>query len=483
MNKKRSVWAGMGKVFAFTFKNQAKGKGFLVSTVLIPIVFFLIFFFINVGVALAGKGEGEPNYNIDKLYVVDETQYQLFSDLFQFTAEDDEILGDVQVTIKRNQTVEQVLAERKEANDTGNWGILSLSQESYVDHSDYQEMVMRGEMTQEELEEMGNYFHVLLTLPDTTEVTTETEEYVLNVASTCASLMTISAAEVTTEQYTVLSSMHMTQVIEAGEKEDNFVVVMMTSILPMLFVLIMYVMILLYSQGMGKTIISEKSSKLMEMMLTSLHPMALIAGKIFALIAVALMQFFLWIVCGILGFYVGDLVAKVILPEYNNVVYMAIDLIREYGMEAFSPAGIILALLSLVFGFSLYCMISALIASTCSKTEEVTQKMGYFTLIVVAGYIFSFVTLMDTESIWFKVCDYIPFSAAFRMPCDVLLGTFLWWEGLISLILTIACTMLAAYLAGKFYYMQVYYNGITLGQKFTRFTKLFQKKEKPEKHN
>jgi ABC-type Na+ efflux pump permease subunit len=136
----------------------------------------------------------------------------------------------------------------------------------------------------------------------------------------------------------------------------------------------------------------------------------------------------------------------------------------DYGHVSFTPFQIVLSLLTLVFGFSVYCVFAAVIASTCAKAEEVSQKQGILTIFIMIGYALAIITAIGSieasgVSPLLLVTDLVPFSAAFRLPIDVLLGTIPNWIALLSLGISIVLTVVLSILAGKVYKAQVFLSG------------------------
>ena len=459
MRKRNGLFSGFGKVFSFTFRHQAEGKGFRFATYVVPFLLCGLVVLIMGLIAYSDvkKNEQEP-VNIEKLYVFDETPYNEFNGMVGFAIRETE-LKDVEFKSISNKKVEDFMKENKDtlAEEKG-WGILSLSIEKHEANFS------------EETTEDRDVFKVRLTLPEGSEVNGPTRDKVLELGTIAAKSASASASQVTAEQYIVLSGSHLSQVIEAGKKEDNFVLMLVRYIGPFVFTIVMYAMLLMYCMGMGKNLVVEKSSKLMEMLLTSISPVALVAGKVLAIICVALLQFAIWIGSIVVGLVIGNIVAKGIDPTFTNPITKLIDLLMDYGHVSFTPTQIILALLTLVFGFAVYCVFAAVIASTCAKAEEVAQKQGILNLLIIAGYFLAiFVAVGELNNsgdhTMLLVADIVPFSAAFRLPVDVLLGSVSNGIALLSLGIMMVLTVVLSILAGKVYKAQVFLAGNSIVSK------------------
>ncbi|MBR5348442.1 MAG: ABC transporter permease [Lachnospiraceae bacterium] len=471
MHKRNGTFSGFGKVFCFTFRHQAEGKGFKFATFVVPFLLMSLVVLIMSIIAFNNvKKTKEEPVNLDKLYVIDETDYDMFGSIVGYSISSTD-LKDVAYKSIANMTTDAYLKENKDslAEENG-WGILSLSKE--IKHAEF------GDDNTEDREVLV----VRLTLPKDSEVNSSTKDKVLELGSVAAKGVSATASEITTEQYMILSGSHVSQIIEAGKKEDNMILTLVRYIGPFLFTILMYTMLLLYCMGMGKNLVVEKSSKLMEMLLTSISPVALVAGKVAAIICVALLQFALWISSVVLGLVVGNVVAKMIDPSFVNPINQLIDLLMDYGNISFTPVQVILALLALIFGFASYCVMAAVIASTCAKAEEVAQKQGLLNLIIIAGYAFAIMVALGEVSkegsnyTMMIVADLIPFSAAFRLPVDVLIGSVSNGIAALSVGIMMILTVVFSILAGKVYKAQVFLSGNSIVSNAKRA--LFKKKSK-----
>ena len=76
-------------------------------------------------------------------------------------------------------------------------------------------------------------------------------------------------------------------------------------VLPMLSSLVLFMLIFIYGQMVAQSIAQEKTSKVMELLLTSVRPLAIIIGKILAMGSLALIQFMMIVASGVLGIAVS----------------------------------------------------------------------------------------------------------------------------------------------------------------------------------
>lgn len=99
-------------------------------------------------------------------------------------------------------------------------------------------------------------------------------------------------------------------------------------LVPMIFCLALYMIILIHGQSISKAIIADKSSKLIEMLLTSVKPYAIIAGKVLGVATVAIGQMLVWLGSGVMGYLIGNEIAKTMNSQYINYVGEVIKLCK-----------------------------------------------------------------------------------------------------------------------------------------------------------
>ena len=187
-----------------------------------------------------------------------------------------------------------------------------------------------------------------------------------------------------------------TQVNSTDKDENEMGVVIARAIIPAIFSLLLFMMICVYGQSVTKMVMSEKSSKLVEVLLTSVQPYALIAGKIMAVASIAIVQLLGWLVLGCAGFFAGNVVAEHIYPDYQNYVFLITDMIKESG-TGFSVQSMILAVLMTILGFFLYCVWAGFIASMVDRVDDVSTAMSLFQIPAMAGFMMSYICLLYTS--------------------------------------------------------------------------------------
>lgn len=250
--------------------------------------------------------------------------------------------------------------------------------------------------------------------------------------------------------------------LEEEQGEDGIIKMLLSFVLPYITIMLLYFMILFYGQGIAQSLILEKTSKLVDQVLLTIHPTSMVLGKLLAICAAGLMQLLLWLVSLAIGFGGGAFIAGRISPQMGeDLAVIWNNVIRASGM--FTPGGVILALLILFAGFILYGSLAALGGAMASKPEDLNNTNVIFTMCLVVsmmacmfgGLLGSLDTGFDS-SMWQL---YVPFTAAMMSPSAVLLGQMSIGQGLLVLAIIIASVVLFCVIAGRIYRALLYYRG------------------------
>ena len=248
--------------------------------------------------------------------------------------------------------------------------------------------------------------------------------------------------------------------IEGAEKKSSEgVLKVLQMAFPYFIVMFMYFMILVYGQDISRTMVMEKESKLMDTMLVSLHPEAMVFGKLLAGVAAGLFQLGIWIVSIVLGVFAGIGVSKLCGFESENPISLFMRNARELG--AFKPSGIILAIIILIVGFVLYSSLAAIAGALAANTEELSSQ----TVIFILPLVFSLMAYIYGGGIGGNIASwlyYIPFTATLVAPGAVALGMMPIWQAIVSLVIMIAVVMGLVIFAGRLYKMTSLYKGNAL---------------------
>jgi ABC-2 type transport system permease protein len=201
-------------------------------------------------------------------------------------------------------------------------------------------------------------------------------------------------------------------------------------ILPYIFGILLMLAIFTSSgyllQGLGE----EKENRVMEILLSSISPKQLLAGKIIGLGAAGLVQIIVWLVS-------ANFLMKMASAAWGNVI----------GSLQVPPDFLILGIIYFILGYLLMAVIMAGVGSVNPTAREGQQMSAIFTIPVIIPIYFMGLIMEHPENIVVKILTFIPFTAPLTVIVRLGLSQIPIWElavSIIILILTIwGCFVLA----------------------------------------
>lgn len=420
MNKK-NMFTGWNKVFHFTFHQATKGKGFKMATFGVAFGLCIILLVINVVLAETAKKENSKN-EIKEAVVLNQTEMEV--DFSSFAAVNTDYKG---IRFNKKESTEDKIKEKdlKEnavgiqmVNDTDTNGYLLKI--SYLDDGNIDE-----DQAEAFAEKIRDYV----------------EKY------------KIAISNATEEQIQAIITPFTSEMTTAGSQTKGVGALIFQMVAPMVIYFLLYFMLISYGQSISKIIISEKSSKVMELLLTSVKPYAVITGKILGMTVVAILQICMWVAGSVAGFVLGNYIGKQINPEYQNIIVQILKTISDNSDgSTFSIPILLISVFVLFFGFFFYCVLAGLAASTVSKPEELSSAMSIFVLPVVFSFLAVYMLPVFVEEVWVKtLLRYIPFTGAFCIPADLLVGNITIAAAILPILLMGVTSIIIIYATGKIY--------------------------------
>lgn len=170
---------------------------------------------------------------------------------------------------------------------------------------------------------------------------------------------------------------------KSGEEgKQNFLVVFFSAFI---FILLLMMMVIYSGQLLVRSLIEEKSNRLIEILISSCTSEQLLAGKILGLSALGLTQIFIWSLIGI------TLIGGAVIPPeaFNDIVPM---------------------LVYFIIGFIFYTTIFVGIGSIVTTEQEAQQMTTYISLILVFPVIIAMPAIQNPDSMMVTVLSYIPLT-------------------------------------------------------------------------
>ncbi|MBE6536732.1 MAG: ABC transporter permease [Ruminococcaceae bacterium] len=218
----------------------------------------------------------------------------------------------------------------------------------------------------------------------------------------------------------------------------------------------LYMVILLYGQMVATNVATEKSSRAMELLITSAKPTSMMFGKVLASCIAGFSQL-------VLVFGTAILLYNVNKEALSNPLIASIF---DIPIELF-----IYLILFFVLGFLIYAFMFGAIGSTASKLEDInTSVMPITFLFIIAFMVVMFsMTSGSVDNTAMLICSYVPFTSPMAMFTRICMSSVMWYEIVISISILIGSTLGIGILAAKIYRVGVLLYGTP--PKFTTIIK------------
>jgi ABC-2 type transport system permease protein len=194
-------------------------------------------------------------------------------------------------------------------------------------------------------------------------------------------------------------------------------------------VVILYGQLLGYGFWVATGVVEEKSTRVVELLLSAIRPRQLLAGKVIGIGLLGLGQLILIGLCGVvIGAASGQL-------DVNGDVAAAVGVV----------------LLWFLLGFALYSCAFAVAGALVPRQEEIQVVTAPLTILILASFFLSFGALDDPSSTLARVLSLIPPSAPMVMPVRLIAGNVAAWQVVLSVALTAAAAAALIALAARVY--------------------------------
>ena len=200
----------------------------------------------------------------------------------------------------------------------------------------------------------------------------------------------------------------------------------------------LYMVILLYGQMVATNVASEKSSRAMELLVTSAKPTSMMFGKVLASCIAGFSQL-------VLVFGTAILLYNINKDSLSNPL---ITSIFDIPIELF-----IYLIVFFVLGFLIYAFMFGAVGSTASKLEDINTAVMPITYLFIIAFMVVMFSMASGEidNTLMRVCSYIPFTSPMAMFTRICMSTVAWYEIAISIAILVGSTIGIGILSAKIY--------------------------------
>ncbi len=211
----------------------------------------------------------------------------------------------------------------------------------------------------------------------------------------------------------------------------------------------LYMVILLYGQMVATNVAAEKSSRAMEVLITSAKPTSMMFGKVLASCLAGLFQ-----LIAVFG-------SAVVFYAINKPYFSGTGVMDS--IFNIPPELLVYMLIFFVLGFLIYAFLFGAIGSTATKVEDInTSTMPLLFMFIIAFMVVIFsMSSGDVDNMVIKVCSYIPFTSPMAMFTRIAMSTVAWYEIVISIVILAGSVIGVGVLSAKIYRVGVLLYGTT----------------------
>jgi ABC-2 type transport system permease protein len=207
--------------------------------------------------------------------------------------------------------------------------------------------------------------------------------------------------------------------------------------------LVLYIVILLYGVNVMRSVLQEKQDRIIEILVSSLRPFQLMAGKVIGVGGVGLFQFGIWTVAGYLMVHYRTRILGLF-----GVSPQAVGSIQLPALGA-SLVGVAMAYFLL--GYLLYSALFAVVGASCNTDSEAQQAQQPVMMLLVAALLLLFPVLNEPGGRLAVVTSMVPLSAPIIMPIRVAASDVPASEIGLSVAITAATSLLVVWGSARIY--------------------------------
>ena len=381
-------------VAAYTFKDLVRRKSFIISNIIILLIMVI--------------GFNVPN-------------------LINMVQGDDESFGKTKLTIIDKDNVYEENLKELETIDIGyeitvleNADIDEINEKINDEEIDEAIVITKGE----------NTIHINYLVKSLSMVTEVPQDIITMLQETYKNIQ-IRKLNVTQEQLIAINTPFDMELNQTEEQEVGGNVLAM-----MLLSIVLFYAIYFYAYQVSTSITTEKTSKIIETLVTSTSPRTIVLGKTLGIGLVGIIQTIVLVVVAIIC-------ANLCLTE--EMVSAVLDMSNMTFMLA------VITIIYYILGYSLYALLYALTGSTVAKPEDIQSANGPVAILAVIGFYLSYFTMMNPTSELNSFAAILPISSPFCMPFRVMMGIATTSEILISLGVLLITIMIVAHVSIKIY--------------------------------
>ncbi len=443
---------GIGKVYRFTLAQMLKGKAniitlfifFLITAASIPVMTLMM------GGKNEASSDGAEALEIAKVYVRNDTGYEL---ALESIPDMDEVFADTEfidigIADIKDKDID---IDTKQPSDGASLAAEEWTEETYESHITAADAYIH---LQKDVEK-GCFMVGAYTLEEKEFPDGDLDSCV----STLSSLLDTARyaqQDAEPEQIATLTSPYETSVQSVEEylegEEDRFDTRFGVQ---MIYSVVLLILCTFASSFIIQKVIEEKASKLVELLMVSVSPLAMLVGKILAVMTYVFgLIVSLAAVAGISYVITGQFADTSVLQQQAGASGIFSDILQV------SPGTVLVLVISLLLGYLQVSLISGLIGTGCSSMEDVESANLVVVLMVMAGYLAATLTVgIGSNPVLTYLVTLCPVASMFCAPVRFVLGDIGIGMLAVSWLIQTVIILLLAYVCARIYRALMMYRG------------------------
>ena len=214
---------------------------------------------------------------------------------------------------------------------------------------------------------------------------------------------------------------------------------------------VLYMVILLYAVAVMRSVLEEKTSRVVEVILSSLSPWQLMLGKILGVGAVGLTQLAVWVVVGGAILTVGLPTLLAARPALGELAALT------GGLPG--PSFFVYFLIYFLGGYFIFSALYAAVGAMCNSEEEAQQAQFPVMILIFVPVVALVGVIESPNSTLSVVLSLIPFFSPFLMFARAVGGAAPFWQVALSIVLMAVTLLAVAWVAGRIYRVGILMTG------------------------
>jgi ABC-2 type transport system permease protein len=201
---------------------------------------------------------------------------------------------------------------------------------------------------------------------------------------------------------------------------------------------IIYFSVIMYANMIAMEVATEKSSRVMEILISSVSPVQQMFAKILGIGLLSLTQLAIQIA---VGYY----------SVKQNMSSMKGGFFNSFGFDNLPIMTIVYGVIFFLLGYFLYATLAAFLGSLVSRIEDVQQMITPMTMLVVAGFMIAMFGLGNPEASFIRITSFIPFFTPMIMFLRVGMLTIPVWEIVLGIVLLVGTIVVLGIFGARVY--------------------------------